>query len=74
MEESNYGKVCIETKGADARDTDALECLLALCRTIGLRYQITETGIPSWPYLVSVSWSSWPTDFYEPRKRGGGQR
>lgn len=67
-----YGVVTIETKGVKARKEDALECLLALCRVIGLKYEISKNGTPEYPYLVRVTWSDWPTDFFEPRSRRGG--
>jgi hypothetical protein len=74
MHNSMYGTVAIETKGVDARNTDALECLLALCRVIGLRYEITQNDkeFPNYPYFVRLTWSGWPVDFFEPRKREGG--
>lgn len=63
-----YGNVEIETAGVDQRDTDALECLFALCRIMGLRYEITKWNDK---YQVGISWSSWPTDFFVPQKREG---
>jgi hypothetical protein len=66
-----YGEVAIETKGVEARKTDALECLLALCRVLGLYYEISQQGTPEHPYLVRVKWSNWPVDFFEPRVQHG---
>lgn len=64
-------EVLIPTAGVEARNTDALECLLALCRVLGLQYEVSEKGTTEYPYLVKVSWSGWPVDFFEPRKREG---
>lgn len=63
--------VSIKTAGVEARNTDALECLLALCRVLGLQYEISEKGTPEYPYLIKVSWAGWPVDFFEPRSRSG---
>lgn len=68
----------IETPGPDSRDTDALESLLALCRLLGLNYQVRLSdsdkdiaigNISNWPYRAVVSYSNWPVDFYAPITR-----
>ena len=61
-------EVNIPTKGVDARDEDALECLLALCRIMGLGYEINKYKDK---YQATVYWTDLPTDFYEPKKRDG---
>ncbi len=61
-------EVNIPSLGVDARDTDALECLLALCRVMGLGYKI---DLYKDKYSATVYWNDLPTDFFDPKVRFG---
>jgi hypothetical protein len=63
-EETYWRKVDVPSEAI----TDKVECLIALCRVIGLNYKLTTF---EGKYTVEVSWTNEPTDFYEPRKRYG---
>jgi hypothetical protein len=73
-EESFYQDVYVDHPGPDQRDTDPLEALLALCRLMGLRYQIKKVDdyqIKGTQYIAHVGWTDQPTDFYQPVSRDG---
>lgn len=72
-----YGFVdpSIERAGVEKRDVDAFEAMLALCRVMGLRYEIkviegykAEDGIPR--YSVNVSNKHWHCCFFAPTQMG----
>ena len=67
-----YGSVRdVDRAGMDKADEDALECLLALCRIMGIRYDIHLSNPAKGWYTIKVSWTDWPTDFYAPCRRDG---
>lgn len=70
-----YGDVQVESLGPAARNVDALEALLALCRTLGLHYKIWQGpaiyGPADYVYHAEVEWHGWPTDFHVPRSKDG---
>jgi hypothetical protein len=74
QESSMYGAVYIETAGVDARHTDALEALLALCRLLGLTYTISRAetrhdGQPG-PGSITVKLTTiGPLDYFVPREQ-----
>jgi hypothetical protein len=70
-----YGRVhpSIETC-PDDRERDPFECLLALCRVMGLRYDVwpAEHLVGKWVVSVEAA-RGWPADFFggsAPRHRG----
>lgn len=65
-----FREVTVPTAGVECRDTDALECLLALCRTMGLRYKVSPSAMEG-KFDAYVGWEDWPTDFFVPCKRSG---
>lgn len=66
-----YGIVEVPRAGVDARETDALEALLALCRIMGLHYKIEAAAYMPGTFVITLSWHDWPTDFFVPCKRDG---
>jgi len=69
--EDQYGRIDISQPlaGVQNRNTDALECLLSMCRVLGLKYDITQ-GLNG-RYHIRVTWTNWPTDYHHPHQRSG---
>lgn len=47
---------------------DPIHCALGLCRMLGLRYEIKRSTYGNNKWIVSLSISDWPADFYSHTK------
>jgi hypothetical protein len=68
--ESFYRRVDIPYAGMHARYEEALPAVLAVANLLHLRYWLRKSDGPfqglQGPYVATVAWDDWPTDYYTP--------